>query len=266
MFRSVVLLLGVVGVCAVASAKSGPAKICADWEGLEAIRGYCPDDYLRLDLVEERVDAAVAAAKDRYFSLDIDGDRFPDRIVQLRHDEDPSRGRRWRGEFLIVIEGGRSGYAAELTRPKQPLRVEVRRVVYEAYKPIAEAFARSSLAPRDPLWAEQVRRMLPPVEAIVRDIGIVRSATDSSICQALKERVAAVLILQPEPLHARKAAAKPGELVAIPIYIHPEWYDVVATSYVRVIYVHELDPDAAFFRWAEETVQALEPCWKPSPK
>lgn len=257
---------GLVATACIASAEraqSVAAKTCTNWEGREPIRGYCPDDYLRLDLVEERVDVAVAAAKERYFPLDLAGDRFPARVVQLRHGEEPSRGRRWRGEFSIVIDKDRSGYEGVLTRPKQPLIVEVRGIVHKAYGPIAEAFVQSSLTPQDPAWAEQVRRMLPPVEAVVRDIRIERSTTDSETCPVLKARVAAVMTLRPEPMQAPN---KPGEPDVIPIYVHPEWYDVVVTSYSRVIYVYELDSDAAFFKWAEETVQALGPCWKPTVK
>lgn len=265
MLKWIVVGLPVIG-CIIVFAEMAPpaaAKTCANWEGLEAIRGYCPDDYLRLDLIEERVDAAVAVALDRYFSLDIEGHRFPARIAHLRHGEDPSRGRRWRGEFSIAIEKGSSGYVAELTRPKQPLRVEARRIVYEAYKPIAEAFARSSLKPPDQHWAEQVRRILPPIEAIVRGIRIERWATDGESCPALQARTAAVVTLQPEPLQAPNTRKKPGVPETLPIYLHPEWYEVVVSNYVRTIYVRDLDSDAAFFKWADGTVQAFEPCWQP---
>lgn len=112
----------------------------------------------------------------------------------------------------------------------------------------------------DPVWAAEVRRLLPSVEEVAAGLEVERSVTDEQACPALRQRLRIVAGLTPEPIiEAEKSNT-------LSVQIHPEVYDVVLANYPRMLYTTDTGPERTFFKWADETVHALEPCWKPAPK
>src|SRR5215469_8253359 len=73
----------------------GSGHICGPSE-FKPIRGYCSEDYLGFDNLWEVVDAARRDAFTWYFTINT-GDQGELSVpeVQIRHDEDPTRSRRW---------------------------------------------------------------------------------------------------------------------------------------------------------------------------
>lgn len=260
-FRLFLALLFIVATAVRAVAADGPAT-CPDSE-FKPIRGFCSKQYLRFDVLDEIGHEAKRLAFEKYFPLVITwrDDSLFRLDVQIRHNETPLRSRKWRGEFLILIQRESSGFSAKFVRAKSPLWPQVHRFLHEqSYKKIAEAFARSSLSADDPAWAAEVRRLVPAAEAVAAEVEIERFVTDTRACPALVNRINDVALLSPEPV----IYAEDGE--AFDIQIHPEIYDVVLAKYPRLLYTSETESERAFFKWAEGTVQALETCWKPAPK
>jgi hypothetical protein len=105
------------------------------------------------------------------FPVRTEDGRPPLAAVQIRHQEDPSRSRRWRGELMISVEAspnpasviaGPNAIVAKLWRTKQPLQVQLHQWVHERlYSRIAEAFAKTNLAAESPKWEGVVRGMAP---------------------------------------------------------------------------------------------------------
>lgn len=258
-FWAGVLLVGLISSGGIALAANSEGKPCAEWDGLKTIRGFCPEEYLRLDVLDEVGRAAKDLASETYFPLVIRRADAFSFAVQIRHDEEPLRSRKWRGEFLIVVRDERPGLAAVFARAKQPLWAQIHALVHEKhYKVIAEAFERTALAAGDKAWAEEVKHILPPVDKVVEAIQIERLATDSKTCPVLAQHVGALTGLRPEPVFEKESDE------TISVAVHPEIYEVVIARYPRVLYTTDHDPQSVFFKWAEDTVQALEPCWKPA--
>jgi hypothetical protein len=252
----VTLLVSAVAGCGLAQAADiANTKACAEWGDLKVIRGYCPEEYVRQDVLDATAHAAKDFASQTLFPLKLRREAF-EFTAQIRHDEEPLRSRKWRGEFLIVIDEA-AELKATLTRAKRPLWPQVHALVHEKhYQVIAEAFEKSMLSPSDEAWADEVKRLLPDTSAVVRDIEIETGSTDGKACPALAQRMKLLVGLKPEAVIERKSDM-------ISIAVHPETYEVVVANYPRALYTTDTDPKSAFFKWAEGTVQALEPCWRP---
>lgn len=255
-------LLGM-GAWLASAADAGGAVKCRSGE-FKPIRGFCSDEYLRFDILDEVGRAAAKLAREKYFPLVLDwsqGDRALNGLsVQIRHDETPLRSRKWRGEFLILIRDKRPALTAEFVRAESPLWVQVHRYLHEGhYSKIAAAFSRSTLRADDPAWAAEVLRLLPSVEEVAAVLRVERFVTDDQSCPAVRQRIQVAARLAPEPV------IEAEESNTISVQTHPERYDVVLANYPRLFYTTDTEPERAFFKWAEETVEALGPCWKPSP-
>lgn len=248
------VLLAVLTVAAMRASVAGEpnAAKCADSK-YPPIRGYCSTDYLRLDVLVEARAGIREQALGHYFSLDMQA-LGPD--IQILHDEDPSRAREWRGEFMIRIFNARTASPrAEFWRAKQPLEVQLHELVNQRlYQRIADAFARTRLKPDSDAWAGRIRAMIPPQEQLVEEIRIERFSTSGKECSALSSqvdrlRMLTLPLLLPEDLPR--------------LSLHGESYDVVVKSYTTQVHVVAEDHLHPLFEWAEETVGALESCWKP---
>jgi hypothetical protein len=137
--------------------------------------------------------------------------------------------------------------------------VQAHALVHEKhYEAIADAFERTTLAAGDQAWADEVRRLLPSAEAVVDAIEVERLVTDGRACAALGLRIKALAGVTPEPVFEKKS----DDLITVAV--HPESYEVVVADYPRALYTTDTNPNSAYFKWAEGTVQALEPCWKPT--
>ena len=223
------------------------------------MRGFCPEAYLREDVFWSAVGETRRDVFDRYFSLDEESWL----AAQIRHTEDPSHARRWRGEFMIHIkQAPASVLTAEFWRAKKPLRVQLHEVLQRLYPKIAAAFAKSDLRPDSDEWAQQVRNMVPTKAQLVAEIVIEHLATSNEDCPALETQLGkAQKLTLPPPTPPSGTRADGVEYVRIAL--HAEWYDVVLYTYPRRVHVNDADADDPYFAWAEETVGALEPCWKP---
>jgi hypothetical protein len=256
-------MLLLIGVTVVQAAAADYPATCLQDSQFKPIRGFCSNQYLRFDVLDEIGQDAKRLAYEKHFPLIItwkDDDLFR-LAIQIRHDETPLRSRKWRGEFLILIRRETSGLSAEFVRAKSPLWPQVHRYLHEqSYARIAEAFARSSLNADDPAWAAEVRRLVPSAGEVVSAIKIERFATDDQACSVLADRVGEVARLTPEPI------IDVEERATLDIQMHPESYEVVLANYPRLLYATDTEPKRALFKWAEGTVQALQTCWRPAPK
>ena len=241
----------------VSSNASGKACQASDFR---PIRGYCANDYLQFDVLWDAVDAALGDAFVRYFPLQMEGEGDLPPAVQIRHQEDPSRSRLWRGEFMISITISADTVSARFWRAKQPLQVQLHQLVHERlYADIAATFAKSALGADSPEWANVVRGMVPAKADLVNAIQIERFVTTNGTCPALDTQLS-----KARQLTLRASLPYSGANSPVNIYLHPEIYDVVLDEYPRLVHVRGADHDDPFFAWAEETVRALQECWKPA--
>jgi hypothetical protein len=251
------LLLGS-GMWAIPPAHAAGDAMCSEGCEFKPIRGFSAGKYLRQDVFDEIGRAAEKLAFERHFPLILDwaNDGLFSRVVQIRHTETPLRSRKWRGEFLVLIRDQGPRLRGELVRAKSPLWPQVHRYLHERhYSKIAAAFARNTLSADDPAWAAEVRRLLPSVEEVAAAREVERFAIDAKSCPALTERLRAVARLAPEPIVEAEQSTK------LRIQVHPEVYEVVLANYPRLLYTTDTEPERTFFKWAEETVGTLEPCW-----
>jgi hypothetical protein len=145
-----------------------------------------------MDVLWDAVQDARSAAFLRYFPLQIDVAEDPPPAVQIRHQEDPSHSRLWRGEFMISITISANTVSAKFWRAKQPLQVQLHQLVHERlYADIAAAFAKSALGADSPEWADVVRGMVPAKADLVNDIQIERFVTTNATCPALDTQLSA---------------------------------------------------------------------------
>jgi hypothetical protein len=224
------------------------------------IRGYCADDYLQMDVLWDAVQDARSAAFLRYFPLQIDVAEDPPPAIQIRHQEDPSRSRRWRGEFMISVTVSPNTLSAKFWRAKEPLQVQLHELVHERlYAGIAEAFAKSALAADSPEWAGVVRSMVPAKADLINEIQIERFVTTNATCPALDAQLSKARQLTVHASLPYTASNPP-----LKMYLHSEVYDVVLEGYPRLVHVRGADHGDPFYAWAEETVRALQECWTPA--
>lgn len=252
------LLLAVLAGATAPAALAGESNSasCPESE-YRPIRGYCSADYLRIDVLWEAVREIRRQAFRRFFTLDLDT-RGPD--VQILHDEDPSRGREWRGEFMVRITGVAEGMLrAEFWRAREPLQAQLHQLVHQRlYGRIADAFAKTDLKPDSDAWAARVRALVPPQNQLLDEIQIDQFSASAEGCPELSVGIDRLRTLTlPAPLHSS------GMDGVLGLSFHPEWYEIVVNSFARLVHVRDEDDRNPYFTWAEEMVGALDPCWKP---
>jgi hypothetical protein len=240
------------------ASSNASGKTCQERD-FRPIRGYCADDYLQFDVLWDAVQDAQGEAFLRYFPLQMEVVEDLPPAVQIRHREDPSRSR-WRGEFMISVTVSPNAVSAKFWRAKAPLQVQLHQLVHERlYAGIAEAFAKSALAADSPEWAGVVRGMVPAKADLVNAVQIERFVTTNATCPALDTQLSKARQLTVRASLPYTAANPP-----LKMYLHSEVYDVVLDGYPRLVHVRGADHDDPFFAWAEETVHALQECWRPA--
>lgn len=123
------------GTWAVPTAHTAGAAKCPEGGEFRPVRGFCAEQYLRHDVLDEVGRAAEKLAFAKHFPLILDwaNDGLFSLVVQIRHTETPLRSRKWRGEFLVLIRDQGPGFRGELVRAKSPLWPQVHRYLHERH-------------------------------------------------------------------------------------------------------------------------------------